>query len=73
MAAELCDGFARLRAHRHIVDAAAFAPIALLCLGEQAYPETPGSQVGDLAVLGDVALVMRVARERQGGIGKREI
>src|SRR5262249_54421984 len=46
--------------------------IALSRLREQAHPEASRSQVGDLTVLGDVALVMRVACERQGGIGKRK-
>src|SRR6516162_9921170 len=54
VAAELRDGFAGLRTHRHIVDAAALAPVALSRLSEQAHPEAPRSQVGDLAVLRNV-------------------
>src|SRR5215831_3558508 len=72
VATKFSDRLAGLRPHRYIVDTAALAPIALPGLGEQTHAETPRCQIGDLAVLGNVALVTRVACEGQSGIGERE-
>src|SRR5437870_912123 len=72
VAAKLGDHLTRLALHRHVVEAAALAAMALAGLGDEAHAEPAGSQVGDLAMLGHMALIVGIAGERKGRIRQRE-
>ena len=72
MAAEFGDHEAFLARHGDIVDAGAAGALALDRLRYQTIAKPRRVEEGNSAVLCDRALVVGIAGERKGGIGKRE-